>query len=325
MKGLRQRHLRPVHTPAWGEDGRGLSISQRNFALQEREVPTPHRIYHRGMVQQLTPTSRVKVAAFAMVVGIIAVGALTVVLSYHVSRSDRWVAVGAIGAVVQAVGVVAVLVYAAGQLKEARESREERDRPFVLVCFDTTTIDHFIHLEVANLGSTFAKNVTFEFTPPLRAAQEVTGKLDERFWPSALLERGFKTLVPGARIRTVFDFSPDRKQPEIEGQVPETYDVVVRYEGPNGKRWETDYTLDLSYARHVTFIDRKSVHHAVEELKQLRMLVAKIVGPDGLRIRGTAPDGLQPLPDRDSLRRALGLALSQENSATDSPAVDPHP
>jgi hypothetical protein len=56
------------------------------------------------------------------------------------------------------------------QVREARRLREQQSRPFVVIDFDIERGVVETYLEVANLGNSLARDVTFEITPPLASA-----------------------------------------------------------------------------------------------------------------------------------------------------------
>lgn len=115
---------------------------------------------------------------------------------------EHWIALGAVAASVQAIGVLAALWYAAGQVRhaagqrrEAQRLRERQERPFVVIDFDVQTLPKAVLIEIVNLGSVLARDVTFAFDPPLQAAVESAPGYD----PAEFVKQTFSTIVPGAR------------------------------------------------------------------------------------------------------------------------------
>jgi hypothetical protein len=146
----------------------------------------------------------------------------------------------------------------------------------VLVDFNVAAIEKFIHLDIVNYGATLATNVTFKFDPPLVSAQQGLGKIDPQYTPDAMLAKGIRSLVPGAQIRTIFDFAPDRQEARAAGiQLTDEFEIVVEYDGPDGHRWRSEYSVDLDYLQHRTYIDRKDIHHGVLELERIRKIAEK--------------------------------------------------
>lgn len=180
-------------------------------------------------------------------------------------ESEHWIALGAIAAAVQAAAVLLALWYAAGQLREARRLRERQERPFVVIDFDVQTLPKAVLIEIVNLGSVLAREVTFTFDPPLQAAVESTPGYD----PADFVKQTFSTVVPGAKIVTVFDFAPDRKERVNDPKFPWAYEVTVRCSDEAGKSFEDTYTLDLRPYRTRTYIDQKTIHDVAQELKEI--------------------------------------------------------
>src|SRR5687767_13370 len=74
--------------------------------------------------------------------------------------------------------LLAAALVAWRQVNEARRLREDQARPFVVIDFDAWG-GTITELKIANLGTTLARNVRFEFTPPLSSTFDNTprGKL----------------------------------------------------------------------------------------------------------------------------------------------------
>lgn len=232
-----------------------------------------------SMPSEETHFSRANRQSIAMFLSVVVAVGGVVITTFLATRGwpmSAWSAVAGVAAVVQAAAVVVALVYASRQLAEVRDARVQRDRPFVLVDFNVAAIEMFLHLDIVNYGSTLATNVSFEFEPPLVSAQEILGKVDANYTAAAMLAKGIRSLVPGAAIRTIFDFGPDRKDARERGiDVPDEFAIVVEYDGPDGRRWRSDYTVDLDYLQHRTYIGRKDMHHAVLELERIRAVVER--------------------------------------------------
>ncbi len=227
-----------------------------------------------------------RVRRWPLLLGLLALAAssavisLVVVISAGRWNAEGWTAVGAVAASAQALGVLAALWYAAGQLHEARTLRERQDRPFVVIDFDVQTIPAVVLIEISNLGPVLARDVTFSFDPPLQAAVDSTPGHD----PADFIKQTFSTIVPGARIVTVFDFTPERRQKLKDPAFPWTYEVTVRCSDENGKKFTNTYTLDLRPYRTRMYIDRKTTHDVAKELtalrKELRQLATAVFKRD---------------------------------------------
>jgi hypothetical protein len=68
--------------------------------------------------------------------------------------------------------LVAAAIVARHQVLEARRLREQQSRPFVIIDFDIERGVE-VYLQVANLGNSLAREVTFEITPPLESSIDV--------------------------------------------------------------------------------------------------------------------------------------------------------
>lgn len=141
----------------------------------------------------------------------------------------------------QLVVLVAAAVVGWNQVREARRLREQQSRPFVVIDFD---IERGVetYLEVANLGNSLARDVTFEITPPLKSSIDVQV---EKF---KMLDEGIATLAPGKRYRTFFDTGFQRTGSDL----PLTYKVIVRYRDQDARR-SFEESLDWTWRSSSTW------------------------------------------------------------------------
>lgn len=175
--------------------------------------------------------------------------------------------------VIQAAVVMIALVVARGQLMEARLSRQNQDRPFVIVDFDGDRLEHFIYIDVFNLGRTTAYDVSFAFQPPLSTTMDDTGYGVTKM---EIFGTGIPMLAPGRRISALFDAAGERNQTDLATR----YDVEVRYRGePNRKGQRKIFLdhliLDLGIFRNRLSVGRKTIHDVHGELKRIREILAK--------------------------------------------------
>lgn len=167
------------------------------------------------------------------------------------------VAAGA--AVVQTVLLGGALVYARRQVTAANDVREATERPFVVIELGWTVIP-ILELVVTNYGKSLAREVTFEFAPPL--SSHVVDDIDTL----ELFTRGIPSLAPGASMRTIFDSMIDRK-PE---QHPDVIDVTLRYRGEGDRTYAEPIRLDLGILRRMEYVHRRDIHDVHDELKKVR-------------------------------------------------------
>jgi hypothetical protein len=151
------------------------------------------------------------------------------------------------------------------QVREAQRLREQQNRPFVVIDFD---IERGVetYLEVSNLGTSLARDVTFEIDPPLASAVGVP--VEEL----KMLSEGISTLAPGKQLKTFFDIGFQR----VESGLPMTYSATIRYTDEDGKRPFTEVIdLDLELFMHLEAPTRRSVHDVNERLKEIRDILRK--------------------------------------------------
>jgi hypothetical protein len=163
--------------------------------------------------------------------------------------------------------VVAALV-AWRQVREARELRLEQNRPFVVVDFDLDdSKGYLVFFEVANLGTSLARNVQIEIDPPLESAIDVN--LDKL----KMLNEGIATLAPGKKLRTFFDMSFRRNE---DTDLPMNHVATVTYTDEKGKRsFREKMNLDLDQYMHMHFVTRRGLHDIYEQLDQMRRVMEK--------------------------------------------------
>jgi hypothetical protein len=165
------------------------------------------------------------------------------------------------------------------QVREARKLREEQARPFVVLDFEPSGAQNMINLKITNLGKTIARNVKFQFDPPLTTAK------DERAgWTPiadlALFKNGIPSLPPGKVITLFFDDFGVRKGAGLPAQ----YGVVSSYTDPLGKPYEERTVLDLSIYFGVMHITRHEIHDVHNQLALIVQLLKRWTHPDGLKI-----------------------------------------
>lgn len=190
------------------------------------------------------------------------------------STPPLWTDVAAAWASIATVGLLLVAgCIALWQASEARNLRRAQSRPFVVIDFEAQSIRPFIYLRIANVGTTMARNVRFEFTPELASTFDSDGKLPAtRELP--ILRDGIRSLPPGKEIRFLFDAAPQR----TNARLPVSYDVTIRYEGEDLKhlirrdereQFEDEIALDLSIYMNLTHVTRRGEHDIHERIKEI--------------------------------------------------------
>lgn len=163
-------------------------------------------------------------------------------------------------------GQLAVLVVAAifawRQVKEARVLREEQNRPFVVVDFDCEQ-GYMMYLEVVNIGTSLARDVTIEIDPPLESA------IDIKVGELKMLNEGIATLAPGKRYRTFFDMGFRRA--EAERDYTMNHIARVRYKDEKGKRtFDETLNLDMDQYMHMNTVTRRGIHDVHKQLEAIQ-------------------------------------------------------
>lgn len=150
------------------------------------------------------------------------------------------------------------------QVREARKLRLEQAQPFVMVDFERhPSVPFIIMLVVENSGATAAFDIKMSFTPELQVSNEQRAV---NLLGSSLMRNGIPTMPPRKRIETVFDSL--RKQ--IDEGLPTSYRAVVQYRDSAGRAYKDVYTLDLAWARGLSYLGRNDIHHVAERLKEIR-------------------------------------------------------
>jgi hypothetical protein len=211
------------------------------------------------------------------------------------SWTDITSAVAAAGTVV--VAAIAGL-FAARQLSEARRLRRAQVRPFVVIDFDAQSDPPLIFVEITNLGTTMARQVTFDFDYPLETSFDAKGEI--RVADLGVFTQGIPNLPPGKRIHFLFDSFLER-----EG-LRDTYQVTVSYEGEalrrwprkaKRERWVEPITLDLGLYRKMLRVTRHGLHDIHERLKEIETELQKWSASGGRGLLRLSPDEVRARDD----------------------------
>jgi hypothetical protein len=127
-----------------------------------------------------------------------------------------------------------------GQVQEAFQERTTGGRPLIIVTEDYENLPT-MNLIVQNVGPGPAKNITFEFSSPVKSSDGyVLSDL-------AFFEEGIASLAPGGRIVCYWDELPKLRQMFEESQLERPITVTVNYEdilgGSYSHKWEIDPML----------------------------------------------------------------------------------
>lgn len=146
------------------------------------------------------------------------------------------------------------------QLAHAKDLRNAQTRPFVVIDLGSSR-QGFFDLVVTNIGSTMARDVTFEFNPPM-----VTSKKYMDIYELKAFEEGISTLPPGKEFRTLLDFGP----PRYEEKLPDVYRVKVNYRGDPGDRpYAEEMDLDFGLYWNRRYITLRNIHDVHKQLETI--------------------------------------------------------
>ncbi len=166
----------------------------------------------------------------------------------------------------QLVVLIAAAFFGRRQLNEAKELREAQTRPFVVIDLDSSAHTLF-DLVVKNIGPTLARDVRFEFDPPIRSTDD---DLDPN--KIKMFREGISTLAPGKEIRTLFETGPARHKSEL----PDTYEVTVSYSDQTGKRqYQERVDLDFGLYWDRPTVQRRDVHDLYKQLETIAKEIKK--------------------------------------------------
>lgn len=174
-----------------------------------------------------------------------------------------WTDIAQVGLVAgQLVVLIAAATFAWSQVREARVLREEQNRPFVVVDIEVES-GYMMYLEVVNMGTSLARDVSIEIDPPLESAIDIqVNKLK-------MLNEGIATLPPGKKYRTFFEMSFRRN--EDRRDLPMNHTARVRYWDEKRKRaFDETLILDMGQYMHMHTVTRHGIHDIHKQLDAIQ-------------------------------------------------------
>jgi hypothetical protein len=163
----------------------------------------------------------------------------------------------------QLVVLVAAALVAWRQVYEARRLREQQTRPFVVADFEVES-DTTVHLQIANLGTSLARDVKIVIDPPLESA------INTDLGNLKMLNEGIATLAPGKMYRCLFDMGFRR----VEANLPMNHVATVVYTDETGKRpFKERLDLDLGQYMNMKFVQRRGVHDLHQQLEAIHKTI----------------------------------------------------
>lgn len=201
--------------------------------------------------------------------------------------------------------LIAAAFFGRRQLNEAKELREAQTRPFVVIDLGSSAHTLF-DLVVKNIGPTLARDVRFNFDPPIKSTDD---DLDPN--KIKMFREGISTLAPGKEIRTLFEKGPARH----ESDLPDTYEVTVRYTDQSGKRHYLE-TIDLDFGLYWDrlTVSRRDIHDLHKQLET----IAKEIG----RWRPNLGRGLLAVTTADLEKRNAEALQQLEDNRAERPSLD---
>lgn len=183
--------------------------------------------------------------------------------------ATQWSAFGIV--VTAGIAFVAAL-FAGWQLLESRRLREAQAQPFVVVSIESSEADmSFLSLSIQNIGQTLARDVMFEFDPPLQSKlwnEDPTRDLNG----SVFMKRGFASMPPGMLVERFFENMTNR---DPSDNLPWTFEVTVRFSDYRGKRQKPlTYVIDLLPLTSGSKLVIYTTHHVAKRIDELRKMIA---------------------------------------------------
>jgi len=152
-------------------------------------------------------------------------------------------------------------------VREMQRDRAERNQPLVLVDFDVKS-NGAVWIQIKNIGSGLAKDVTFSFDPVPVDFQ------DRPLTSWSLFQKPLAVLPPGAEHKTLFQVITS-----LYGKdVPRVFDVEVRCRGEGGMMYARTYHFDFDQFRDMTLPPRAAEEILTEltnETKKITKLLSR--------------------------------------------------
>lgn len=199
------------------------------------------------------------------------------------------------------------------QLAHAKDLRDAQTRPFVVIDLGSSR-QGFFDLVVMNIGSTMARDVTFEFDPPM-----VTSKEYMDIYELKAFEAGISTLPPGKEFRTLLDFGP----PRYEEKLPDFYRVKVNYRGdPDDRTYAEEMDLDFGLYWNRRYITLRDIHDVHTQLETIAKEMHRWGPGIGSGLLAVSPEDVRTRQDqarRDLEEYRAGQARRDQDASEDEP------
>jgi hypothetical protein len=177
-----------------------------------------------------------------------------------------------IAAIAQILSSLATFVVAAGILyqgREARKARNDQDRPQIIVDADYTG-RFTTNIVVRNIGHGMAKNITFDFSAPIRTSS------GEDITELPYFKNGLNFMAPQTDIAAVWDSYQNVVQYLRDKGLTEGITITSKYEDRQGEYYETEWTINPLLLEGSGYSDYKGYEDEVQALEDQARALEKI-------------------------------------------------
>jgi hypothetical protein len=215
-----------------------------------------------------TDTGALVIAGIAVIVAIIA-AVYSRVQAHAASDSAASAIRSADAANEQVIAAREQVALGQRQLELSEKIRKEQSEPYIVVDVEASPLARgFLVLVIHNIGSTVARNVRFNFNPPLRSARELRLPAAE----AKIFKDGIPMMPPNRRFEILFDFAPER----FESNLEMVYEVTVHADGPHGAVEPMSYKIDIATLYEWHPVWSKGIHAGVEALQDIQNSIGRL-------------------------------------------------
>lgn len=176
-----------------------------------------------------------------------------------------------------------------------REAIERAYRPMMVAEYvKLDGVPGIMSIVIKNLGNTLAKNVHFEFDPPIPNVdieEEIRKKKENKeylhpytfFIHRVLVKNKYETWIPGQKLSCIFWKAKEGDFEYLESVhgIPQKQKVTIKYEDEKGKNYSDDYVLSPIFISGEVFSPTsdkskiKELKNISKELKQISRSLKK--------------------------------------------------
>ena len=177
-----------------------------------------------------------------------------------------------IAVIAQLVSTFGTFIVALGILYQGRQARRARDdqfRPQIIVDADYTG-RFTTNIVVRNIGGGAAKNITFEFSAPLKS----TSGWDITELP--YFKNGINFMAPQTDLPAVWDSYQNVVQTLRDEGLKEGITITSKYDDLQGESYETDWTINPLLLEGSGYSDYKGYEDQVQALEDQARAMERI-------------------------------------------------